>query len=319
MKKWIGCIWLFALCLLTGCGREDKLLQYMDTEDLGMINTSEEAERANEQLDREDHLKWVYDQKRIDELVQVVQGIKTEAEKTGCRVSEYSLFGGGSVESWKEHARQGLDPAKEKVSRTGLFIASNTKEGIQKICAFLEKADFPDVKACFKKEIVVSRGLRFIYSYDEEEETYGHSLDIDISDCVGYYPEKYKKILDIFIERGYFVSEIQCFGGAVNGIVADRQEEESVYLYKEIRLQIDKKGQIVELDAFMDESRQSKIKQETERKTLVELLTLMTGEEKDVLTFIDNFTKKSGGGTVTKDYSWSVEKLWEEGYVLRVQ
>lgn len=317
MKKWIGCIWLFALCLLTGCGREDKLLQYMDTEDLGMINTSEEAERANEQLDREDHLKWVYDQKRIDELVQLVQGIKTEAEKTGCRVSEEALFGAGGVEAWKEHARQGLDPAKEKVGRPGLFIQSETKEGIQKICAFLEKAGFPDVAACIKKERVVSRGLRFIYSYDAEEETYGHSLSIDISDCLGYYPEKYKKILHIFIERGYFVTEIQCFGGAVNGIVADREEEES--LCKEILLQLDKEGQIVELNAFMDESRQSKIKQETERKALVGLLTLLTGEEKDVLTFIGDFTKKSGGGTVTKDYIWSVEKLWEEGYVLRVQ
>lgn len=316
MKKWIGCIWLFALCLLTGCGREDKLLQYMDTEDLGMINTSEEAERANEQLDREDHLKWVYDTKRIDELVQLVQGIKAEAEKTGCRVSEEALFGEGSVESWKEHARQGLDPAKEKVGRPGLFIQSETKESIQKICSFLEKAGFPDVTACIKKERVVSRGLRFIYYYDEEEEK-GHSLSIDISDCVGYYPEKYKKILDIFIERGYFVTEMQCLGGAVNAIFAEREEEES--LCKEIFLQLDKEGQIVELNAFMIDSRQSKIKQETERKALVELLTLLTGEEKDVITFIGDFRKKSGSGTVTKDYSWSVQRLWEEGYVLRVQ
>lgn len=319
MKKWIGCIWLFVLCLLTGCGREDKLLQYMDTEDLGMIDTSKEAERANEQLDREDHLKWVYDPKRIDELVQLVQGIKAEAEKAGCRVSEQSLFGEGSVESWKEHALQGLDPAKEKVGRPGLYIESKTEKGIQKICAFFEKAGFSDVTACIKKERVVSRGIRFIYYYDEEAETYGHSLSIDISDCLGFYPEKYKKILDIFTKRGYFVSEIQCFGGVVNGITADREEEESVYLCKEIRLQIDKEGQIVELIALMDESRQSKIKQDTERKALVELLTLLTGEERDATTFVDNFTKKSGGGTVTKGYGWSVGKLWEEGYVLRVQ
>lgn len=319
MKKWIGCIGLFALCLLTGCGREDKLLQYMDTEDLGMINTSEEAERANEQLDREDHLKWVYDKKEIDELVQLVQRIKAEAKKTGCRVGEEALFGDGGVEAWKEHARQGLDPTKEKVSMPGLYIESETKEGIQKMCAFLEKTGFPDVTACIKKERVISRGLRFIYYYDEEEETYGHSLSIDISNCLGYYPEKYKKILDIFTERGYFVSEIQCFGGVVNGIVADRQEEESVYLCKEIFLQLDKEGKIVELNAFMDDSSQSKIKQETERKALVELLTLLTGEEKDVITFISDFTKKSGSGTVTKDYRWSVQRMWEEGYVLRVQ
>lgn len=317
MKKWIGCIWLFALCLLTGCGREDKLLQYMDTEDLGMINTSEEAERVNEQLDREDHLKWVYDQKRIDELVQLVQGIRTEAEKTGCRVSEEPLFGEGGVKEWKEHAIQGLDPAKENVVRPGLYIESETKEGIQKICAFLERAGFPDVTACIKKERMVSQGIRFVYFYDEEEETYGHSLSIDISDCLGYYPEKYKKILDIFTERGYFVTEIQCFGGAVNGIAADREEEES--LCKEIMLQLDKEGQIIEMNAFMDDSSQSTIKQETERKALVELLTLLTGEEKDVITFIGNVTKKSGGGTVAKDYSWSVEKLWEGDYVLRVQ
>lgn len=316
MKKWIGCIWLFALCLLTGCGREDKLLQYMDTEDLGMIDTSEEAERANEQLDREDHLKWAYDPKRIDELVQLVQGIKTEAEKTGCRVSEETFSGKGGVEAWKEHARQGLDPAKEKVSLPGLLIESETKERIQKMCVFLEKSGFPDVTACIKKEEVVSRGLRFVY-YDDEEEEEDYTLFIDISDCLGYYPEKYKKILDIFTERGYFVTEIQCFGGAVNGIVAQRDEKES--LCKEIMLQLDKEGQIVELNAFMIDSRQSKIKQETERKVLVELLTMLTGEEKDVITFIGDFTKESGGGTVTKDYSWSVQRLWEEGYVLRVQ
>lgn len=317
MKKWIGCIWLFALCLLTGCGREDKLLQYMDTEDLSMINTSEEAERANEQLDREDHLKWVYDQKRIDELVQLVQEIRTEAEKTGCRVSEEPLFGEGGVKEWKEHAIQGLDPAKEKVGRPGLLIESETKEGIQKICAFFEKAGFPDVTACIEKERVVSRGLRFVYSYAEEEETEYHSLIIDISDCLGYYPEKYKKILDIFIEQGYLVTEMPCFGGVVNGIAAFREEEES--LCKEIMLQLDKEGQIIELNAFMDDSSQSTIKQEAERKALVELLTLLTGEERDATTFVDNFTKKSGGGTVTKDYSWSVERLWEEGYVLQVQ
>lgn len=317
MKKWIGCIWLFALCLLTGCGREDKLLQYMDTEDLGMINTSEEAEKANEQLDREDHLKWVYDEKGIDELVQLLQGIKAEAEKTGCRIGEGAVFGEEGVESWKEHVRQGLDPAKEKVSLPGLYIESKTMEGIQKMCAFLEKAGFPDVTACIKKERVVNRGIRFVYSYEEEEETYCHSLSINISDCVGYYPEKYKKILDIFMERGYFVTEMQCLGGAVNAIFAEREEEES--LCQEIMLQLDKEGQIVELNAFMDESRQSKIKQETERKVLVELLTMLTGEEKDVITFIGDFTKESGGGTVTKDYRWSVQRLWEEGYVLRVQ
>lgn len=317
MKKWIGCIWLFALCLLTGCGREDKLLQYMDTEDLGMINTSEEAEKANEQLDREDHLKWVYDEKRIDELVQLVQGIKAEAEKTGCRIGEGAVFGEEGVESWKEHVRQGLDPAKEKVSLPGLYIESKTMEGIQKMCAFLEKAGFPDVTACIKKERVVNRGIRFVYSYEEEEETYCHSLSIDISDCVGYYPEKYKKILDIFIERGYFVTEMQCLGGAVNAIFAEREEEEP--LCQEIMLQLDKEGQIVELNAFMVDSRQSKFKQETERKALVELLTMLTGEEKDVITFIGDFTKESGGGTVTKDYRWSVQRLWEEGYVLRVQ
>ena len=308
---------LFVLCLLTGCGREDKLLQYMDTETLGMINTSEQAEKYNQQLDREDHLKWVYDEKEIEVLIQLIQVIKAEAKKAGCRVSETSLFGEGGVELWMTHARQGFDPAKETLSQPGIFVEGDTEESVQKVCAAIEKAGFPGVTACIENAGAVSRGFRFVYAYDEEVEKDGYSLDISVSNYLGYYPENYKKILDILMEGGYFVTGIQCFGGAVNRIVAEKEEEK--VLCQEIMIQIDKEGRIVELDAFMNDSTQSKIKQGAERKALTKLLTMLTGESKDVTAFIGDFEKKSGRGIVTKDYTWFIQKLWEEGYMLRVQ
>lgn len=318
MKKWFGCICLLALCLLTGCGHEDKLLQYMDTEIPEMINTSEQAEDYNKQLDRDDHLKWVYDTKEIDGLVQLIQFVKAEAKKAGCHVSEEALFGEGGVELWMAHARQGFDPTKETLSQPGMYIEGKTKESVQRVCTAIEKAGYPGVAACIENEIVVSRGMRFVYDYDEEqEENEGYSLNISISNYLGYYPENYKDIRDVLIEGGYFVNTIQCFGGVVNRIVAEKEEEEA--LFREIAIQTDQDGQIVEVDAYMDDSTQTKIQQESERKTLIELLTMFTGENKDVTAFIHDITKKSGRGVVTKDYTWQIQRMWEEGYMLRVQ
>lgn len=317
MKKWFGCICLFALCLLTGCGSEDKLLQYMDTKDLGMINTSSEAEKYNRQLDREDHLKWVYDKEEVDELVRLVQVVKEEAKKEGCSVSEETLFGEGGVELWMKHASQGIDPTRETMSRPGLYIEGDTKESVQKVCTAVEKAGYPGAASCIKSGRSVSRGVRFVYNCDELEEKISYSLDITISDYMGYYPESYRKIRDIFIESDYFVASIQCFGGEVNRIVAEKEDPKA--LFKEVMLQIDQEGKIVEMDAFADDLTQTKIKQETEREAMIELLTMLTGERNDVTTFINSFTQKSDTGTITKNYTWLNQKLWEGGCMLRVQ
>lgn len=317
MKKWICSIGFVALCLLTGCGREDKLLNHIDTQDLDMINTSEQAEEYEEQLDREDHLKWVYDKKEINELIQLNEVIKAEAEKAGCRVSEEALFGEGGVELWMAHANQRVDPKKETLSQPGIYVEGETQESVQKVCAAIEKAGYPGVMSCFKSGQIISRGLRFNYSYDEEEEVGAYSLNVSVSNYLGYYPERYKKIIDILVEGGYFVNNIQCFGGVVNRIVAERDDEET--LCREIMLQIDQEGKLVEFNAFMDDLTQTEIKQDAERKTLVELLTMLTAERNDVIAFVNNLTKKSGSGAIAKDYTWFIQKLWEEGYMLRVQ
>lgn len=316
MKKWFGCICLFVLCLLTGCGQEDKLLQYMDTEELGMINTPEEAERYNRQLDRKGRLKWSYDKQEVEELIRLIQVIKEEAKKEGCSVTEQTLFGEGGVELWMKHASQKIDPTRETMSRPGVLVEGRKKASIQRICAAIEKAGYPEAGLCIKNERSVSRGVRFVYDYYEEDKSY--SLDITISDYVGYYPEPYKKILDMLTENQYFISSVQCFGGALNRVVAEKDDEKT--LCQEIAILLDKEGNVVEVNVFMADLPYTKVEQKTERKVIAELLTMLTGKREDVSTFVDGFVKKNGEGTIAGDYTWSVQELWDDvGYMLRVQ
>ncbi len=305
-RKGILCI---AICLLlVGCGKEDKLLSYLDTTDIGFVDTEEEAEEYSAGLKHEDYSKWVYNQKNIEQFLSLENMLQSEVQKRKCRLS----CDGDNLQRLWSRIQKGVRPDGAEKGGAQIAIESEKQGDIEAIAGEIDKMGYSGLaNAKFDSQRNI-RGVDF--SMTDMEDYF--ELLIQIPTGMLYYPEKYEEILRPFWENGWYVGNLICYGGALNRIIASNEEKN--VLCKGIQISLDQKGKIVEFVATMDGNGFYKIRSESEKKVLVESLTKLTGDRNEAISFVQNFSRKKKRGTIAGEYNWSVLKE-DEMCVLQIQ
>ncbi len=305
-RKGILCI---TICLLlVGCGKEDKLLSYLDTTDIGFVDTAKEAEEYSAGLKREDYSQWVYNQKNIEQFLSLENMLQSEVQKRKCRLSS----DGDNLQRLWSRIQKGVRPDGAGEGGVQIAIQSGKREDIEAIAGKIDKMGYSGIanaKFDFQQNI---RGVDF--SVTDMEDYF--ELLIQIPTGMLYYPEKYEEILRTFWENGWYAGNLRCYGGALNRIIASNEDKNM--LCKSIQISLDQKGKIVEFVGTMDGNGFYKIRSESEKKVLVEILTKLTGDRNEAISFVQNFSRKNKRGTIAGEYNWSVLKE-DEMCVLQIQ
>lgn len=315
-RGWI--LGLVCCLLLTGCGSEDKLLQYIGDNDVGMVNTKDEAEALYAGLDRESGMKWIYDRERIESLIQLKQNLNKEVQTRGYTLREETDVGNNALMTWKTHMDQGKNPEKETARYLSFLVSGKGHDKLREICEKIEAWGYPEVSKCLEGKEVLSRGISFEVMDDLDENGITiYDLYITVPNSIVYYPEKCKGILETMVENGYYVEWNICMGGPLNMITC--YHDTKSILCKYIKLYLDNTGRVVEINIGMEDKGIATVRSEEEKKLLVELVTNLTGDRNESIAFVEQFSREGKKkGTIGGEYSWSISRSLEY-YILRIQ
>lgn len=358
MKKWIGPGLLLAALLLTGCGRGDKLAQYIKPGDFGMINTEEEAKACNAKLNREKKMKWVYDTDKINQMLELDKLVRTAAKEEDCVTDTDSFVGRGDVRVWKKHAEAGSDPASETLRFPSIYIEGKSKESIKNICTQLEKAGYDGVSGCLEckkidgeveENLVICQGIQFMYEEDDGEDYDDDYDDEDYEDEEDGLEEageesdqSHVKDMEKYYTLVISIADSICIYPEKYKDILTLLQQNKYYVrqiecyggevnritaqnvdagawFAEVKILLDQEGNLLDLQFFTEKEPASRIQLDTERTILVELLTRMNGEKNASSVFVNHLSPKNGGGMVTDNCSWSIRSIWMEDDVKVLQ
>lgn len=310
MKKTI--ILCMACCLLlVGCGNDDKLLPYMDQTDVGMVDTREEANAYQKTLDREDHLQWTYHLEKIDEMLSLEEMLREEVEKVDGRIWKE----GPRLQKLKTSALRKVGAGGKGQCNVELIIETKKKKELEVLRGKIENMGYPGVATSPWDCEYVSRGLLFWPTPAGEEED-GYELRIQIPLAMLYYPQEYQELLKKFWENHYYIESLGCYGGPVNQLLVRAGEKNA--LFRGIQLFLDRNGKVIEIVASMEAGGPNKVRSDSEREVMAEVLTRLTGDQNEAIAFINNYSCKGRKGTIAGKYNWT-NRDWEEMITLHIQ
>lgn len=308
---------LILALMLTGCGREDKLLSYIDYNDAGVVNSKEEAEALYASLDKESGLEWTYDRERIEGLMALKETLEKETEEKNFTFDEESTIRPSAVETWKSHMDQGRDPVEETARNAYFYISGGKSSEMRQLCEVVEKMGYAGASQCREERNVISRGLLFemVEEVDEKGDT-RCDLYINIPNSYVFYPVKYKDLLDVVVESGFYLEYSGVMGGALNKISFYRDTKDTLCKY--IKCYLDNSGKLVGLEASMEGAGISTVRTQEERNLLVELVTRLTGDRNEAANFVNQLSSKGKSEGSIGSYNWSVNRLAMEYSVLEM-
>lgn len=300
MKKSIILCIIISL-MLVGCGKEDKLAASMDCTDVGFIDTEEDAKEEIKKLDREDHLHWIYNQEKIRQLISLEQMLEEETKKVGGQIS----CEGDNLQKLMSALEKGTDTDGEREHVVQITVEMEDMSDIEDLCGKIDDMGYSGLASCPWNEQFVYEGVSFSpLTADFEEDTGNSQLLIFVPGPLLCYPKEYEEILQKLNENPYYVGRINCYGGAVNKITMATGEKNT--LFEVIQIVLDQQGNVLEILAMTSEEQKVKqIKSDAERDVWIELLTLLTGDKNEAISFVNSYSLRQKKGTVAGKYNWT--------------
>lgn len=298
MKKSIILCIIISL-MLVGCGKEDKLAASMDCTDVGFIDTEEDAKEEIKKLDREDHLHWIYNQEKIRQLISLVQVLERETKKLGGQIS------GDNLQKLMSYLEEGKSEEGAEIYDFQITVEMENMSDIKALCRKIDDMGYSGLASCPWYEQFVYEGVSFSpLTADFEEDTGNSQLLIFVPGPLLCYPKEYEEILQKLNENPYYVGRINCYGGAVNKITMATGEKNT--LFEVIQIVLDQQGNVLEILAMTSEEQKVKqIKSDAERDVWIELLTLLTGDKNEAISFVNSYSLEQKRGTVAGKYNWT--------------
>lgn len=337
-KRIVVCCLLIALCL-TGCGKTDKIMQYVDYDNISLIDTEEEMRIARLSLKTGDSGQWSYRQENIAKVMELEKNIRAACKNDGTKVfvgdEEYNS---ASIETLENHRVQARDAKQEHVTQYHITVYAKDEKAMRKNCQALEKLGFDGLQeGVTENKEFYKGGLRLTTCNDQYddivEDEYGDldyyeeplavyvdedvhfAIDIYIPSMMLYGPERYFDLADSCFANNMFISEFICLGGAVDGMtVRSENAKLSTFL---------KDDKVLEIKALrVNKWEAGNFFSEKEQAGVAELLAHMNGDHNAAIRMVKEMTKEGKKRGNEGDISWNIRTQYKDdriSYLLEVQ
>lgn len=306
MKIKIAGMCFLVMFVLTGCGSKGWAEEYLNAEDVAMIDTKEEYKEAVKNLDLKDKGQWVHRQENINQVISLKEKIEQVCEK-GSKVVSYvsepyeedldrdwdSEEGDISADLTKDFSKNKALQDKATVSY-GIDIYVKDFESLKRNWNILSEIGFEELKNVNPNgayEMVNGYCFETPYKEDIEEGGEDCKIRILIPALMLYGPERYFELADFCRENNLFVSNVACRGGVVDIMEIMLPDYSRVDMYI-------KDDKILEIR--MENLEEKMSLSSSTQKSLVELVTKVCGERNDAIAFVKGLAseKRATSGTV---------------------